>query len=368
MQNENHLRTMLAINQLQPLLVQDIEQLMELLDKNIDLTKSSRPTLQKMGFSPKFIQSFKNLNWHTIEHELKWSHIPNHHILTITQDSYPKRLKEIKDPPLLLYAKGDISCLNEPGLAMVGSRNPTLIGSKTAFDFAQYLAASGLIITSGLAIGIDESSHKGALLTGKTLAILGSGLEHIYPKRNHQLAEQIVDNGALISEFPLDSQPSSWHFPLRNRIISGLSLGVLVVEAALRSGSLISARLAGNQGREIFAIPGSIHNPLSKGCHKLIQEGAKLVETAQDILDELPKNIALTPPDQNSVKSETNKKLPLSKALKQLLSAIGDEPTHTETLIERTQLTPQTLSSQLLALELKGYIKATNGRYMRTKS
>jgi DNA processing protein len=223
-----------------------------------------------------------------LEPALAWLAEPGHHLVTFTDPDYPPLLRQIPDPPLALYVLGDRACLSTPQLAVVGSRNPTPGGRENARAFARALAEAGLTITSGLALGIDGEAHRGALeADGRTIAVTGTGLDRVYPATHRALAHEIAARGALVSEFAIGSPPRAEHFPVRNRIISGLSLGTLVVEAAERSGSLISARLAGEQGREVFAIPGSIQSPLSRGCHRLIRQGAKLVETAQDILEEL---------------------------------------------------------------------------------
>ena len=212
----------------------------------------------------------------------------DHHLVSLGDPGYPDRLRQVPDPPLLLFVRGDPSILGDPTLAMVGSRNPSPAGADNAHEFARYLSRCGLIIASGLALGVDAAAHRGALLGGSpTVAVLGSGPDRVYPEQNRELADAIASQGAIVSEFFPGSPPRRTHFPRRNRIISGLSLGVLVVEAGLRSGSLISARLAAEQGREVFAIPGSIHNPMARGCHLLIKQGAKLVESADDVLGEL---------------------------------------------------------------------------------
>jgi DNA processing protein len=222
------------------------------------------------------------------ETELAWLSETGHHLVTWADTDYPPLLREIPAPPVVLYVIGDRQSLSHPQFAIVGSRNPTPMGRENAHAFAKTLAGAGLTITSGLALGIDGAAHRGALdAGGKTIAVVGTGLDRVYPARHRDLAHAVVQQGALVSEFPLGTPPKSENFPVRNRIISGLSLGTLVVEAAVQSGSLITARLATEQGREVFAIPGSIHSPQARGCHALIRQGAKLVETAQDILEEL---------------------------------------------------------------------------------
>jgi DNA processing protein len=254
---------------------------------------------------------------------------------------------------------------------MVGSRNPTASGQQTATEFARHLSASGLIITSGLALGIDAASHQGALdAAGATIAVMGTGLDRVYPARHRDLARQIAGEGALISEFPVGTPPLAENFPRRNRIISGLSLGTLVVEAALRSGSLISARNAGEQGREVFAIPGSIHNPLARGCHHLIRQGAKLVETAQDVIDELGALAVACleqhnpgPPDEHPDQARE-----LDGDYLQLLDNIEFESTSIDQLVTSSGLTPAEVSSMLLQLEMSGYIASSpGGIYNRLK-
>jgi len=223
-----------------------------------------------------------------VEHALQWAQVPDHAIVTLADAAYPKLLLEIGDPPALLYAVGRLELLERAALAVVGSRNATAQGTSNAESFAKALSGAGLTIVSGLALGIDAAAHRGALAgPGSTIAVLGTGIDLTYPARNAGLAARIAQSGLLISEFPLGTPAAAQNFPRRNRLISGLARGCLVVEAALASGSLITARAAVEQGREVFAIPGSIHSPLSKGCHALIKQGAKLVESAEDVLAEL---------------------------------------------------------------------------------
>jgi len=223
-----------------------------------------------------------------VANELAWLAHDHAHLVTIGDINYPSLLREISDPPPLLYVRGDPMMLSRPQIAMTGSRNPTPAGCENARAFAAALCEAGLVVTSGLALGIDACAHRAVLAAcGQTVAVVGTGLDRVYPSQHLSLAHEIARDGALVSEFPLGSAPRREHFPRRNRVISGLSLGVLVVEAALQSGSLITARLSAEQGREVFAIPGSIHSPLARGCHALIRQGAKLVENAADILEEL---------------------------------------------------------------------------------
>lgn len=221
-----------------------------------------------------------------------WAYMPGNRVMTLADPDYPPSLLEIPDPPVLLYLKGRVELLSRPALAIVGSRNASVQGAANARRFAQSLSHAGVTIVSGLALGIDTAAHQGSLEagpdSGATIAVIGTGIDIVYPARNHALAHQIADHGCLVSEYALGTAGIASNFPRRNRLISGLSLGVLVVEAAARSGSLITARLALEQGRDVFAIPGSIHSALSKGCHQLIRQGAKLVESAEHILEELP--------------------------------------------------------------------------------
>ena len=300
------------------------------------------------------------------ELEIAWLAEPNHHLIALSDPRYPRLLREIPDPPAGLYVIGDPDILSATQLGIVGSRNPTPGGSENAHAFAHYLTQSGLTITSGLALGVDAAAHRGALAAGgKTIAVAGTGLDRIYPARHRELAHQIAAQGALISEFPLGMPALPANFPRRNRIISGLSLGVLVVEAALQSGSLITARLAADQGREVFAIPGSIHNPLARGCHALIRQGAKLVETAADILEELGP-IAQVTGLARQTDGVGNITSGLSVEAMALLDCLGFDPTPVDSLIERSGLTPEAVSSMLLVLELQGHVvSAPGGHYNR---
>jgi DNA processing protein len=240
---------------------------------------------------------------------------------------------------------------------MVGARNPTTLGRETATRFAEHLAHGGLVITSGLALGIDAASHRGALAAhGETVAVLGNGPDEVYPSEHAALARSIVESGLLVSEFPPGTPPRPQNFPRRNRIISGLSLGTLVVEAAVQSGSLITARLAAEQGREVFAIPGSIHSPLSKGCHRLIREGAKLVETAADVLAELQIPAPAEAPLPEPADAQGVFTTLLDKDYEILLDALGFEPARVDTLVARTGLTADVVASMLLILELEGRV------------
>jgi len=293
-----------------------------------------------------------------VERSLNWAAQPGNAIVTLADAAYPQSLLEIPDPPILLYLRGDPAHLQGRGLAIVGSRNATPQGCQTAESFARALARHGLPIVSGLALGIDAAAHRGALSGGgPTIAVVGTGADRLYPAGNRELALAILEQGALVSEFPLGTPPLAANFPRRNRLIAGLARGVLVVEAAPQSGSLITARLAAEQGREVFAIPGSIHSPLSRGCHQLIKQGAKLVETATDILEEFAAAPAESPPEPAAAAAGDDHPL---------LIALGHDPCSLDELAARTGLSADHLLGELLTLELAGRIACLPGnRYQR---
>lgn len=294
-----------------------------------------------------------------VQSALAWAQQGSCAIVTLADAAYPQALLQIDDPPCLLYVRGRRELLNLPALAIVGSRNPTPQGRQNARAFAKAMAASGFCVVSGLALGIDAAAHEGALEADRadvgTIAVIGTGADRLYPARNKALAESIVERGVIVSEFPLGTPAAAANFPRRNRIISGLARGVLVVEAALQSGSLITARLAGEQGREVFAIPGSIHSPLSKGCHRLIRQGAKLVETAADILEELGGLPSSPPPAAATVENADP-----------VLDALGYDAATLDELVVRTGLSAEQLLPRLLELELAGQVACLPGnRFQR---
>jgi DNA processing protein len=293
-----------------------------------------------------------------MEATLAWAAQPGNHVLTLADSTYPQALLTADDPPVLLYAKGDVALLNRPAFAIVGSRNATKQGEANAAAFASTLAGAGLTVVSGLAAGIDAAAHRGALQeTASTIAVIGTGIDRIYPARNEALARDIADRGCIVSEFPLGTPPLAANFPRRNRLIAGMARGCLVVEAAQQSGSLITARLAAEAGREVFAIPGSIHSPQSKGCHALIKQGAKLVESAQDILEELRWEAVANPATLPAVPEAE---------IDPVLVALGRDPCDIDTLAARTGLAADALLAQLLPLELDGRIaQLPGGRYQR---
>ncbi|QIL82982.1 DNA-protecting protein DprA [Diaphorobacter sp. HDW4A] len=333
--------------------------------------------------------------WKMLDQTVRWleapasnPNMPARVICTLGDPGYPPGLLATEDPPLLLYVEGAQQLLQNGGLAaasahclaMVGSRNPTPQGRANAREFAKALRESGLTIVSGLALGIDAAAHEGALAadaqpsTAATIAVVGTGLDCVYPRTNQDLATRIAHSGMLVSEYPLGTPPLAANFPKRNRIIAGLSKGTLVVEAAVASGSLITARLASEQGREVFAIPGSIHAPQSRGCHALLRQGAKLVESAQDVLEELQslpvkskvktKEVAM---QQLDIVSEGLANL--SNQQHELLGALGFDPMGLDALVARTGWDAATLQVQLLQLELDGHVaRLPGGRYQRLAS
>lgn len=279
-------------------------------------------------------------------------------LITLADAEYPPALLQTADPPLLLFAQGRLELLIRPSIAVVGSRHATPQGKDNAREFSAHFSRAGLVIVSGMALGIDGAAHEGGLAgDGSTIAVVGTGLDRVYPKRHLALAHRIAETGLLLSEFPLDTPPLPPNFPMRNRIIAGLSLGTLVVEAAVQSGSLITARQAAEMGREVFAIPGSIHAPQSRGCHALIKQGAKLVETADDVLDELQwdaRPSAAAPADSNAAGAPEAGADPL-------LDALGHDPVTLDALIARTGTPAPALNARLLELELDGHVERLPG-------
>lgn len=341
-----------------------ISYLKTLTPKEICLAENAQ--LRQWGFSEKQIDYLKQDHLELINKTKHWLSQQNNHLITLQDTAYPNLLKQISNPPLLIYAKGNCQLLNKTQLAIVGSRNPTPSGKETAFAFAKLLAEHAWVITSGLAIGIDAAAHLGALkASGHTIGVLGAGLECLYPKSNYPLAQAILQNdGLLISEYWPYAGVKAHHFPERNRIISALSLGTLVVEASLGSGSLITAHMALEQNREIFAVPGSIHNPQSKGTHALLRNGAKLVENIEDILSEFPEASC---PEQMALPLVENKEaLRLAKDSTNLIQYIGFEPTSIETILNRSELSLAALARSLALLEKEGLIIQVSGDYFRT--
>lgn len=341
--------------------------------------------LAAAGARPVVIERLRDPRPDLVAAALDWAQAEDTHLLARPDPRYPARLSELVDAPLVLYVRGDPQVLTDPQLAIVGSRNPTPGARETTQAFAHFLAACGLTITSGLAVGIDAAAHLGALEAGQTLAVMGTGPDRVYPATHRELARRIAAQGVLVTEFPPGTGPRSEHFPRRNRLIAALSLGTLVVEAALQSGSLITARLAAELGREVFAIPGSIHNPLARGCHALIKQGAKLVETAQDVLEELAPLLApflapeppapaaeglrrgiATAADTRADQGAAHALMGEDADYHRLLEALGSDPVPVDLLIQRTGLPANQVSSMLLMLELQGQVAAApGGRYCR---
>jgi DNA processing protein len=339
--------------------------------------------LRELGIKGKLWEYLRNPEWQIIEKDLRWLEKPNNHLLTLSDSDYPQHLREIHDPPPILFVHGDYTLLASRQIAIVGTRSASRNGEMTAQKFAEKLSRAGLTITSGLAYGIDAASHRGALAAnGKTIAVAGTGLDRVYPPKHYELAHKIAENGgALVSEFHPGIAAQHGNFPRRNRIISGLSLGTLVIEAGLTSGALITAREAVEQGREVFAIPGSIYDPLSKGCHALIKEGAKLVEKTSDILEELfdKKNFFASAPLVSSAESSDDaddflllpniKDSDLDEEQKHLLECMGTSAISIDNLVDQSGLTVEAISSTLLMLELRGWVAShSGGLYVRCTS
>lgn len=321
------------------------------------LFKAPLSVLQESGLSLPLCQAILHFDWHKVEADLAWEQHAGHHIFTIEDPKYPALLKEIYDPPTVLYLKGNLGALDNPCIALVGTRKPSCTGRDTAYQFAQTLAKHSLSLVSGLALGIDAAIHEGCLkVLGQTIAVMGTGIDRVYPAKHQILAEKITEQGLLISEFPLKTPPASGHFPQRNRIISGLSLVTVVVEAAIKSGSLITARFALEQNRDVFAVPGSIYNPEARGCHHLLQQGATLVSSAEEILQELGLEVK---------KTQTSMRQKLASNNKNLVECIGFETTTVDTLCLRSGLTIDQVTCSLAELEMQGLIKTVTGGYIR---
>ena len=340
--------------------------------------QSSGATLRQSGLlKPKALEFLAQgkASWSAaIEKDLRWLEQEQAHLLTLVDERYPPLLKEISDPPPLLYLRGDPDRLSFPQLAVVGSRNPDPLGRETARDFARQLAAAGMTVTSGMAMGVDSEAHRGALESGSTIAVVGTGLDRVYPAKNRELAHQIAEAGVIISEFPIGTEPHPSNFPRRNRIISGLALGTLVVQAAKKSGSLITARLAMEQGREVFAIPGSIHNPLARGNHQLIRQGAKLVETTDDIMEELSGMLTLLKEQLDLGENESDQwvsevfEVEEGSPAALLLTQMGHEAILIDQLVALSGLTAEAVSSIIMRLEIQGVVVSLPGGRVQRKS
>jgi len=336
------------------------------------LTAASNAALERAGLDAETIHALKHPDRALLEFDLEWLAQPGHDLITWDSPRYPALLRSLSSPPAALFTDGDAETLWQPQLAIVGSRNPTAGGIENARDFSGAVAQNGLTVTSGLAAGIDAAAHAAAMAAGgRTIAVAGNGLDRVYPASNRGLAEKIRNQGVLLSEFPPGTRPLRSHFPARNRIISGLSIGVLVIEAGLNSGSLITARLAAEQGREVFALPGSIHNPMSKGCHRLIREGAKLVETVMEILQELAplagKLAATLRPEPQLhgpavlENAEPEPNLGGDPGYRKVWDCLGHDPMTIDTIIRASGLTAKAVSAMLQVLELRGIVEAHRG-------
>ena len=323
--------------------------------------------LNQIGFNEAQIKIFHHPPIEKLESIDRWLLAkPNRTVISYYDDNYPELLKEISSPPMLLFCQGNEKLLHSAQIAMVGSRTATISGKETAKHLANELTQQGFCVTSGLAAGIDSSAHQGALINkGNTIAVLGSGLNIIYPKSNISLAKNIEQDGLLISEFWPNTPPNASQFPRRNRIVSGLSLGIIVVEAAQRSGSLITARLASEQNREVFAVPGSINNPKVAGCHQLISQGAKLITCAADILDEFPQYKFVIDETVNKHLAAPDKQY--NDVLDPVLTNIGYEITSIDLISQRSNLSIDVVLERLLFLELTGEIMSLSGGYIRNK-
>jgi DNA processing protein len=339
------------------------------------LVNSDTARLKQLGLGQETINALRQPDQELLRTDLQWLSEANHHLLAWDCDAYPALLRRIPSPPAALFIDGDPEILWQPQIAVIGSRNPTRGGREHARAFSAEFCRSGLTITSGLASGIDSAAHDAALSCGgQTIAVTGTGLDIVYPASGKQLAERISRAGAMVSEFPPGSPPLRSHFPSRNRIISGLSLGVLVIEAGLNSGTLITARQAAEQGRDVFALPGSLHNPMVKGCHRLIREGARLVETVGDVMSELaPLASALAselqsridaPLEAQASPAEKSADIPDDPEYRELLAALKFDPRSVDELVSLTRLPVQSVSSMLLMLELRGLVEShSSGRY-----
>lgn len=324
-----------------------------------EMFELSPAELAESGLPPVLVHHISTCDWTRVEEDWRWQEADQHHLLTWDDPEYPALLREIHDPPVVLYARGNISAFQLPAIAMVGTRKPSMTGAETARYFARELSQRGLAIVSGLALGIDAEVHQGCLdVKQTTIAVMATGIDMIYPRRHQKLAEEICENGLILSEFPLKTSPIAGHFPRRNRIISGLSLITLIVEAAIRSGSLITARLAMEQNRDVMAIPSSIHNPQARGCHHLLQQGAKLVTSIDDVLVEVKMDHQIT------AFSESHFAAPVTED-DIFLKCIGFEVTSIDQITARSGFDMGAVTCALAGLEIQGIIKAVPGGYMR---
>lgn len=356
MKNKHYLLALNHIERVGPLTITKLMKRWPDLQEMFELSSAG---LTEAGLPSVLVDSISTFDWKRVDEDWRWQEKENQHLVTWTDPDYPTLLREIHDPPAVIYARGDLTAFKQPAIAMVGTRKPSITGAETARYFARELSKHAITIVSGLALGIDAQVHQGCLdAVGKTIAVMGTGIDMIYPRRHRQLADEICVNGLLLSEFPLKTSPNAGHFPRRNRIISGLSLATLIVEAAVRSGSLITARLAMEQNRDVMAIPSSILNPQARGCHHLLQQGAKLVTSITDVLDEL--KIMPDIPVSGERQHEA-----LAIEPDHFVKCIGFETTSIDQIVVRSGLDVNAITCRLAGLEVQGIITAVPGGYMR---
>lgn len=349
----NNKQYLLAFNRMQGVGARTVMKLMQHWPDLSELFALSPQSMEKAGLTSTLAHTISTYNLKGIEQDLHWQQQPNHYLITWADPAYPALLKEIADAPPVLYAKGNLNALKGKSLAIVGTRKPSFTGGETARYFARQLSEKGVVIVSGLALGIDAQAHQGCLdEDGITIAVMGTGIDRIYPYRHQSLAEKISQKGLLLSEFPLKTSPIAGHFPRRNRIISGLSLATMVIEAAIKSGSLITARLALEQNRDVLAVPGSIYNTQSAGCHFLLQQGAKLITSVEDVLEELRMNVSMT-------------QSKLASSDQSLVHCIDFGLTTIDQIVTRSGWDIATVVCSLAELELQGVIQAVAGGYVR---
>jgi len=367
--HDNHARYWLALKFIPRLSIQNKLELV----KSFGLMKlfSSPPDKASVTITEKQYQALISPDWQRIEDIIEATKSCGGVIVSYSDGAYPSLLKQIYDPPLVLFTKGNVQCLNAAQVAIVGSRNSSAHAREAAFDFSHYLANQGVVITSGLALGIDASAHKGVIAANeKTIAVVATGIDKVYPSRHKKLSQDIIANkGCIVSEFLPGTEPKPGHFPKRNRIISGLSQGVLVVEATIKSGSLITARCALEQNREVFALPSNINNPQAKGCHWLIKQGAKLVDDVADIIEELklPADNGLNLNRNKDKDKESKKTCEQGLCNDPMLASVGYEITPVDTVVSRSKLPIDVVLTRLTMLELKGLVTAVPGGYLRVK-
>lgn len=358
----NELESLLQLNMVQDVGTIKLKALLDYFGTAHKILSASRNELMKVaGIGAAIAEGIVKVSKADFEEELKLIRKYNIKIVTLFDNAYPENLKQIYDPPIVLYIKGDLLPEDKNAIAIVGSRRASFYGLSTAEDLAYKLSSRGITIVSGMARGIDTASHKGALKAGgRTMAVLGSGLANIYPSENRKLSEEIAKNGVLISEFPIKTSPHRQNFPQRNRIISGLSLGVVIVEAAKRSGALITADMALEQGREVFAVPGKISSVTSLGTHSLIRQGAKLAATVDDIIEEL--KIELKPNLIRQDKDDSIKSSKLEEVEQVMFKLLTDEPKHIDELSQVSSVPVNKVSGILVRLQIKGFIKELPGK------